>query len=147
MAIIEAAFGHPQPFTAEQLLIWSRRRDPRISRATVYRTLPLLLESGYLKERNHGADGIIYTPNFCQAEGSCHILCQDCGRVVEFDHAPIDHVLGIIVSSAGLKPVSKTVKVKAKCQSLEAEGHCDYARPLADREMEEAIASSPVGLV
>jgi hypothetical protein len=44
-AIIDTVFGTEEHFTAEQLLDWSRRRDKSVSRATVYRTLPLLTES------------------------------------------------------------------------------------------------------
>lgn len=132
MAIIEAAFEHQEPFTGEQLLIWSRRRDPRISRATVHRTIPLLLEGGYLKERNNGTGVVSYAPNFCQSVGRCHILCQDCGRIVEFDHDAINQALGTVVSRAGLEPITKTVKVEASCRQLRQEGNCEFYRPLAE---------------
>ncbi|MDC0144391.1 transcriptional repressor, partial [Verrucomicrobia bacterium] len=45
-AIVDTVFGTDQHFTAEQLLEWARERDKSVSRATVYRTLPLLTESG-----------------------------------------------------------------------------------------------------
>ena len=48
-AIIESAFETEEHFSAEQLLAWSRRRDKSVSRATVYRTLPLLTESGLVR--------------------------------------------------------------------------------------------------
>jgi Fe2+ or Zn2+ uptake regulation protein len=49
-AIIEAAFSHADHYTAEELLVRAREIEPSVSRATVYRTLPLLVESGLLKE-------------------------------------------------------------------------------------------------
>lgn len=39
-AIVDTVFGTDQHFNAEQLLEWARERDPSVSRATVYRTLP-----------------------------------------------------------------------------------------------------------
>ena len=43
--IIDTVFSTEEHFTAEQLLEWAREKDRSVSRATVYRTLPLLTES------------------------------------------------------------------------------------------------------
>src|SRR5215831_15443339 len=66
-AIIEAVFNTTQHFTAEELLIWSRQRDKSVSRATVYRTLPLLTESGLVREMDFGKDRKIYDPNYAES--------------------------------------------------------------------------------
>ncbi|MEM1057727.1 MAG: transcriptional repressor [Verrucomicrobiota bacterium] len=128
MAIIEAAFESHEHFTAEQLLFWSRRRDARISRATVYRTLPLLLESGFLKEVYLNGEHL-YDPNYSRRPDHSHLVCSDCGRIVEFDNDPIDRVVDIIAAGSGLRMTSKTLKVEATCRHLEEEGRCEY-RPL-----------------
>ena len=49
-AIVDTVFGTDQHFTAEQLLEWAKEKDSSVSRATVYRTLPLLTESGLVHE-------------------------------------------------------------------------------------------------
>ena len=53
-AIIEAAFGTNEHYTAEELLVMARGIDRSVSRATVYRTLPILVESGLLRELDLG---------------------------------------------------------------------------------------------
>jgi len=53
-AIIDAAFTTKEHYTAEDLLAMARKLDRSVSRATVYRTLPLLVESGMLKEMDFG---------------------------------------------------------------------------------------------
>ena len=63
-AIIEAAFSHTDHYTAEELLVRARSIEPLVSRATVYRTLPLLVESGLLKELDLGKDQMFYDPNY-----------------------------------------------------------------------------------
>lgn len=60
LAIVEAVFGTDQHFTAEQLLAWSRLRDPSVSRATVYRTLPLLVQNGFVQALNLGKEETVY---------------------------------------------------------------------------------------
>src|SRR3954452_18185091 len=89
-AIIETVFSTSQHFTAEQLLEWSRQRDKTVSRATVYRTLPLLTESGLVREMDFGKDHKFYDPNYAQHPHHNHIICQDCERIVEFDSEKID---------------------------------------------------------
>lgn len=54
LAILEAAFGQQEHFTAEQLLDQARRIDDSVSRATVYRTLPIMTESAILREIDIG---------------------------------------------------------------------------------------------
>src|SRR5688572_31419323 len=53
-AIIDTVFNTNKHFTAEQLLEWSREKDKSVSRATVYRTLPLLTASGLVREMDFG---------------------------------------------------------------------------------------------
>ena len=48
-AIIEAAFGTNEHYTADDLLVMAKKVDPSVSRATIYRTLPLLVECGVLR--------------------------------------------------------------------------------------------------
>src|SRR6059058_470949 len=84
-AIIETVFSTDKHFTAEQLLTWSRERDKSVSRATVYRTLPLLTESGLVREMDFGKDYKFYDPNYADHPNHSHIICQDCDKIVEFE--------------------------------------------------------------
>ena len=50
LAIFDAAFAQREHFTAEQLLDYARAIDDSVSRATVYRTLPIMTDSALLRE-------------------------------------------------------------------------------------------------
>src|SRR3989454_4027884 len=91
-AIIDSVFSTEEHFTAEQLLEWSRRRDRSVSRATVYRTLPLLTESGLVREMDFGKDHKFYDPNYAEHPHHNHIICQDCEKIVEFDSDKIERL-------------------------------------------------------
>src|SRR5436190_11496485 len=93
-AIIETVFNTEEHFTAEQLLKWSRKRDKTVSRATVYRTLPLLTESGLVHEMDFGGDHKFYDPNYAEHPHHNHIVCEDCRKIVEFDSDQIEKVEG-----------------------------------------------------
>src|SRR5438105_10503631 len=100
-AIIETAFSTRQHFTAEQLLAWSRQRDHSVSRATVYRTLPLLTESGLVREMDFGKDHKFYDPNYAEHPHHNHIICSDCEKIVEFDSDKIERLETEISSRLG----------------------------------------------
>jgi Fe2+ or Zn2+ uptake regulation protein len=85
--IIEAAFATTEHFTADELLDMARKLDRTVSRATVYRTLSLLVECGLLREVDLGRDQTYYDPNFLEKPQHNHLICTDCDKVVEFDPA------------------------------------------------------------
>ena len=60
--IIDTVFSTEEHFTAEQLLEWAREKDRSVSRATVYRTLPLLTESDLVHEMTSGSRTNSTTP-------------------------------------------------------------------------------------
>src|SRR5215475_11518649 len=91
-AIIDTAFSTRQHFTAEELLAWSRRRDKSVSRATVYRTLPLLTESGLVREMDFGQAYKFYDPNYAAHPRHNHIVCLDCQKIVEFESDKLEQL-------------------------------------------------------
>src|SRR5271157_5117854 len=99
--IIDSAFETEEHFTAEQLLQWSRRRDKTVSRATVYRTLPLLTGSGLVREMDFGRDYKFYDPNYADHPNHSHIICQDCDTIVEFESDQIKQVEGEMCQKLG----------------------------------------------
>ena len=63
LAIFDAALTQTDHFTAEQLLDYARAMDESVSRATVYRTLPIRVESALLREVDIGTGEKFYHPN------------------------------------------------------------------------------------
>src|SRR5213078_2597975 len=123
-AIIDSVFSTEEHFTAEQLLEWSRRRDRSVSRATVYRTLPLLTESGLVKEMDFGKDYKFYDPNYAQHPNHNHIIRQDCDKIVEFDSDKIEKIENEITHRLGFSVKSHRLQITATCEELKKLGAC-----------------------
>src|SRR5213596_3696411 len=123
-AIIETAFSTRQHFTAEQLLEWSRRRDRSVSRATVYRTLPLLTESGLVREMDFGKDHKFYDPNYAEHPHHNHIICQDCEKIVEFESEKIEKLETEISHRLGFSVKAHRLQITASCEELKRLGAC-----------------------
>ncbi|MBI3417595.1 MAG: transcriptional repressor [Verrucomicrobia bacterium] len=127
-AIVDSVFGTDQHFTAEQLLEWSRARDGSVSRATVYRTLPLLTESGLVREMDFGKDHKYYDPNYAHHPNHNHIICQDCERIVEFESDKIDKLENEISRKLGFSVTSQRLQITASCEALKKSGACKNRR-------------------
>jgi len=127
-AIIEAVFGTDKHFTAEELLDLARQRDPSVSRATVYRTLPLLTESGLVREVDFGKDHKYYDPNYAEHPNHHHIICQDCERIVEFESEQIARIEDEISHDLGFSVKSQRLQITGTCDALKRSGACKNKR-------------------
>jgi Fur family ferric uptake transcriptional regulator len=123
-AIIEAVFGTQKHFTAEELLAWAQQRDKSVSRATVYRTLPLLTESGLVREMDFGGDHKFYDPNYAEHPHHNHIICQDCGKIVEFESRQIERLENEISRRLGFSVKAHRLQITATCEEFRRLGAC-----------------------
>jgi Fur family ferric uptake transcriptional regulator len=124
LAIFEAAFARKEHFTAEELLDHARAIDDSVSRATVYRTLPIMTESALLREVDIGTNIKFYLPIANENSQVAQVICVDCNKIFEIS-APFMEWYGSTVSSKlGLTPVSQRLQVSAHCIALKQGGVC-----------------------
>jgi Fur family ferric uptake transcriptional regulator len=123
-AIVQAAFSTKEHFTAEGLLTMARKIDRSVSRATIYRTLPLLVESGVLREMDFGKDYKFYDPNFVDRPHHNHLICLDCNKIVEFEDRHMEILEDCITTRLGFSPIEKTLRIEGKCDELRVLGAC-----------------------
>ena len=78
-AILEAG-GH---LDADEIYRRARQKAPRLSLSTVYRTISVLKEAGVIEELHLGEEHHHY--ELRGEQGHHHLICQGCGKVVEFE--------------------------------------------------------------
>jgi Fe2+ or Zn2+ uptake regulation protein len=119
LAIFEAAFAQPEHFTAEQLVDFARAIDDSVSRATIYRTLPIMTESALLREVDIGSGEKFYRPNPGTPNAQvAQVVCVDCDKIFEIS-APFMEWYGSTVSNKlGLTPISQRLQVSAHCDAF-----------------------------
>lgn len=123
LAIFDAAFAQKEHFTAEELLEHARAIDDSVSRATVYRTLPIMTESALLREVDIGKGEKFYFPSSGNTQVA-QVVCVDCDKIFEIS-APFMEWYGSTVSSKlGLRPVSQRLQVSAQCIAFQDRGSC-----------------------
>ncbi len=87
--ILETFYSAGGHLSAEELLELVRAQDPKISQATVYRTLRLLTECGLAEPRNFGGDGQTRY-EIATDDHHDHLICTECGSIVEFEDPEIE---------------------------------------------------------
>lgn len=123
-AIIEAAFSTHRHYTADELLEMSRGIEPTVSRATVYRTLPILVESGLLRELDLGQGRKVFDPNFVDHPHHNHLICLDCKNILEFEDLNMELLENCMARRMGFTPANKQVRIEAHCDELKRKGVC-----------------------
>ncbi len=122
--IVKVAFSRDEHFTAEELYDRVKKTDGETSRATVYRTLGMLVEADLLRQIDLGESQISYDPNFHDKPSHNHLVCIDCGRVVEFEDAEVDSQMECVTRRLGFKTMRQSIKIEANCEQLRMNGVC-----------------------
>lgn len=92
-----------------------KERGEHVGTATVYRTLEVLVESGLVRAHDFGEGFKRYEPMPAQAHHE-HLICERCGRVVEFQNEPLERMLPIIADEHGFQPLRHRVEVYGVCR-------------------------------
>ena len=95
-----AAEGH---FEADDLASRLRRKDSRISRATTYHTLPLLLKPGLLNQVVRGAKHQHYEHVNKETQHD-HLICLKCGKVIEVSNKTLKAIEEKICAENHFRP-------------------------------------------
>lgn len=125
--ILNMVFGMHEHFNAEELYDKLRAKAKGISLATVYRTIPLLVESGLVQQAVRDSGRERYEHIFGHPR-HIHWLCRNCGTLLESDLTSIFPEVEKQAQGLKFKAENITISVKGlcwKCQANENENHID----------------------
>ena len=123
-SIVGALFSQDAHFTADDLLKDAQKLDETVSRATLYRSLPLLVESGIIRMVDVGQDNKFYALNSQSENFKAQVICSDCNRIEDID-APFMEWYGKSVSEKlGLKVKDQRLQVQTECPDFRKSGKC-----------------------
>jgi Fur family ferric uptake transcriptional regulator len=117
--IVEAFYTLGGHVPVERLVAEVRRREPRVSVATVYRTMKLLAECGLAVPRQFGEAQTLYEPAGDRGHHD-HLICTGCGRIVEFENDRIEELQRRVARSHGFEVASHKLEMYGRCAGCRA---------------------------
>jgi Fur family ferric uptake transcriptional regulator len=114
-AVLKELFSHQGHIEAEELSHNLRRKKTRASRATIYRTLELLIESGIVRKVDLGHGHSHYELALDRPHHE-HMICLECGRVIEFSDKGIHRSLDILCRKERFERTSHRFQIFGYCE-------------------------------
>ena len=113
--IFERAFETHDHFSAETLYDWLREEGgPSVSRATVYRTLNLLEDGGFIGSFDTGRGETVYEHLLGHAHHD-HLICVECGKIEEFHEERIEALQVEVAQKKGFELTSHSLRLMGIC--------------------------------
>ncbi len=123
--ILEIFLSTEEHLTSEDLHGIVHKKDPNVGLTTVYRTLKLLTEAGLAREVGFG-DNKTYYEHLYNHEHHDHMICTECGKVIEFFSPDIEELQDQMASNFGFRPTHHSLRmwgVCSECQKSESDSH------------------------
>jgi len=120
LALFDEIFAQHGHIDADELLRAMQARGSKISRATVYRNLDLLVECGLARKQRLGSRGFLYEHVHGGQQNHDHLVCTGCGRVVEFVSPGIAALQAEICRAHGFEPSRHTLQIAGLCNRCAA---------------------------
>jgi Fur family ferric uptake transcriptional regulator len=102
--------------SVEELYSIVSEQEPKIGLATIYRTLALLTKSGLALEMDFGDGQKRYESSFMSAHHD-HMVCTECGKIIEFNHPLIEKYQEEIAIENGFKITSHKLDLFGHCSN------------------------------
>ena len=117
--IVETFYAMGGHVPVERLVSEVRRQEPRVSVATVYRTMKLLAECGLAMPRQFGEAQTLYEPVGGRGHHD-HLICTICGRIVEFENERIEALQRRVARTHGFEVESHKLELYGRCAGCRA---------------------------
>lgn len=119
--IFQRILREDKHFSAEELFDALKREKRAISKATVYRTLQLLVEARLLDQVDFDRGFKLYERTLGHKHHD-HLICVECSRVVEFHDEELEELQGTVVNRYEFEMISHVHKIYGICAECKSRG-------------------------
>jgi Fur family transcriptional regulator, ferric uptake regulator len=120
IAVLKEVFSSHNHFEPENLYLRIKGSGSKASRASVYRTLSLLVESGLVEKVTRTEKSNVYEHTFGHTHHD-HMICDGCGSILEFYSEKLENLQKEICLGNGFDGKSHTLEIHgycAKCKKI-----------------------------
>lgn len=118
-AIAVSLFESEHQLSVDDLAEILRRRGEHVGKATIYRTLNLLVEADLARELDFGEGFKRYEHQAGEARYD-HLICTGCGKVERFVRGSLDRLQVEIATELGYSVQSRQLKIYGLCRQCQS---------------------------
>jgi Fur family ferric uptake transcriptional regulator len=121
-AVAEVVFASEEHLSVDDIEGRLRARGDRIGKATIYRTLDLLVKSRLVEEHDFGEGFKRYEHRLSRQPQHEHVICLECGKVQEFKSPEISGVERRVREELGFVPRRHRLEIYGLCRECHEAG-------------------------
>jgi len=118
-AIAGVLFESTGHLSADDIAARLEERGEHVGKATVYRTLNLLVDVGLATEHDFDEGFKRYEARIGASQHD-HLICTSCGKVTEFHRDALDELQRDVAEEWGFQPLTRQVKIYGLCAECAA---------------------------
>ena len=118
LMLLAELFNTSGHLDADTLLFQLRNKDKRISRATIYRTLDLLVQCGLARKARLGREHYVYE-RVTPGKRHDHMVCTGCGRISEFHDIELEELQRQICLEHKFRPTFYSLQIQGLCHDCQ----------------------------
>ena len=116
--ILYGIFSIQRHFDADALYDYLKSQKSALSKATIYRSLPLFIKSGILK-KSPPSQGRSQYELIYGLEHHDHLICISCNNIIEFKHDMIEKLQDQVCQEYGFRPVEHNLSIRGYCRECQ----------------------------